>query len=118
MATTLYRRGQVRTTERPAATALVVVDGRIAWFGDEEGAGNHVEAVDAVVDLEGALVLPAFVDAHAHLSHTGMGLRGVDLAGTTSVAQALRAVEDAVRRSGGRPTFVLNWQEQDWAEHR
>ena len=33
-----------------------------------------------VVDLDGALVLPAFVDAHAHLSHTGMGLRGVDLA--------------------------------------
>ena len=82
------------------------------------GADSHADVVDAVVDLDGALVLPAFVDAHAHLSHTGMGLRGVDLAGTTSVSQALRAIEDAARRRGGRPVFALNWQEHDWAEDR
>jgi len=118
MATTLYRRGRVRTPDRPDATALVVVDGRIGWVGDEQGAAGHAEVVDAAVDLDGALVLPAFVDAHAHLSHTGMGLRGVDLTGTASVAQALRAVEVAVRRHGGRPVFALNWQEHDWVEDR
>jgi predicted amidohydrolase YtcJ len=118
MATTLYRRGRVRTPDRPDATALVVVDGRLGWIGDEQGAQGHVDVVDTVVDLDGALVLPAFVDAHAHLSHTGMGLRGVDLSGTTSVLQALRAIEQAVRRGGGRPLFVLNWQEHDWAEDR
>jgi predicted amidohydrolase YtcJ len=118
MATTLYRRGRVHTPDHPDATALVVADGRVAWVGDEPGAAVHADAVDAVVDLEGALVLPAFVDAHAHVSHTGMGLRGVDLAGTTSVAQALRAVEDAVRRRAGRPVFALNWQEHDWVEDR
>ena len=118
MATTLYRRGRVRTPDHPEATALVVADGRVAWLGDETGAGTHADAVDTVVDLGGALVLPAFVDAHAHVSHTGMGLRGVDLAGTTSVAQALRAVEEAARRRGGRPVFALNWQEHDWAEDR
>ena len=118
MATTLYRRGRVRTPDRPDATALVVVDGRLGWIGDEQGAQGHVDVVDAVVDLDDALVLPAFVDAHAHLSHTGMGLRGVDLSGTTSVPQALRAIEQAVRRRGGRPLFVLNWQEHDWAEDR
>ena len=118
MATTLYRRGRVRTPDRPDATALVVVDGRIGWMGTEAGADGHADVVDAVVDLEDALVLPAFVDAHAHLSHTGMGLRGVDLAGTTSVVQALRAIEDAGRRRGGRPVFALNWQEHDWVEQR
>ena len=118
MPTTLFRRGRVRTPDRPDATALVVVDGRLAWLGDEPGADGHADVVDAEVDLDGALVLPAFVDAHAHLSHTGMGLRGVDLAGTTSTTQALRAIEDAVRRHGGRPVFALNWQEHDWAEDR
>ena len=118
MPTTLFRRGRVRTPDRPDATAFVVVDGRLAWLGDEPGADGHADVVDAEVDLDGALVLPAFVDAHAHLSHTGMGLRGVDLAGTTSTAEALRAIEDAVRRHGGRPLFALNWQEHDWAEDR
>ena len=118
MPTTLFRRGRVRTPERPDATAFVVVDGRIAWVGDESGADGHTDVVDDEVDVDGALVLPAFVDAHAHLSHTGMGLRGVDLAGTTSTTGALRAIEDAVRRHGGRPLFALNWQEHDWAEDR
>ena len=118
MPTTLFRRGRVRTPDRPDATAFVVVDGRLAWLGDEPGADGHADVVDAEVDLDGALVLPAFVDAHAHLSHTGMGLRGVDLAGTTSTTEALRAIEDAVRRHGGRPLFALNWQEHDWAEDR
>src|SRR5690349_1651402 len=118
MPTTLFRRGLVRTPDRPDATALAVVDGRIAWLGDESGADGHADVVDDEVDLGGALVLPAFVDANAHLSHTGMGLRGVDLAGTTSTTGALRAIEQAVRRHGGRPLFALNWQEHDWAEDR
>ena len=118
MATTLYRRGRVHTPDRAETTSLVVVDGRVGWVGDEEGAAGHADVVDSVIDLDGGHVLPAFVDAHVHLSHTGMGLRGVDLAGTTSVTGALRAVEDAVRRRGGRPVFVLNWQEHDWVEDR
>ena len=101
MTTTLYRRATVRTPDHPRATALAVEGPRIAWIGDEDGAQRHVDGVDAVVDLDGALVLPGFVDAHAHLSHTGMGLRGVDLARTGSVAEALRAIEAASRR---RPT--------------
>lgn len=119
MPTTLYRNGHLHCPERPGATALVVgPDGRVDWLGDEVGADRHAEAVDSVVDLDRGLVLPAFVDAHVHLSHTGMGLRGVDLSGTTSVTAALRAVEADVRRRGGRPVFALNWQEQDWVEGR
>ena len=119
MASSLYRRGRVVTPERPNATAFVVgSDGRIAWVGDEAGADLHAEGVDDVVDLEDGLVLPAFVDAHVHVSHTGLGLRGVDLTGTTSVAEALRSIGEAVRRRRGRPVFALNWQEQHWVERR
>ena len=119
MSTTLYRGGIVHTPDHPGASALVVGDdGRIAWIGDEEGAESHRDGVDTVLDLDGGLVLPAFVDAHVHLSHTGMGLRGVDLGATTSVAQALRRIEEAARRHGGRPIFAFGWQEQAWAEGR
>ncbi len=118
MATTLYRRAALRTPARADASALVVEGARVAWIGDEQGAQGHLDGVDEVVDLDGALILPGFVDAHAHVSHTGMGLRGVDLAGTSSVVAALRAIEDAARRRGGRPVFAFNWQEQDWPEGR
>jgi predicted amidohydrolase YtcJ len=119
MPTTLYRRGRVRAPERPAATALVVGDdGRIAWLGDEGGADRHADAVDTVVDLGGALVLPGFVDAHTHLSHTGLGVRGVDLTGTRTVTEALDRIADAAREAPGRPVFAHGWQEQDWTGAR
>lgn len=119
MPTTLYRRGLVHAPERPGATALVVGDdGRIAWLGDEAGADRHVGGADAVVDLGGAVVLAGFVDAHAHVSHTGLGLRGVDLVGTRTVTEALDRVADAARESPGRPVFAHGWQEQDWTGGR
>lgn len=119
MPTTLYRRGRVRTPDHPTATALVVGDdGTLVWVGDEDGADRHADAVDAVHDLDGALVLPGFVDAHAHVSHTGFGLRGVDLSGTRTVTEALDLVADAARRGRGRPVFAHGWQEQDWTGGR
>ncbi|NHA68335.1 amidohydrolase [Phycicoccus flavus] len=119
MPTTLYRRGRLRTPEHPTATAVVVGDdGRVAWLGDEAGADGHAGAVDAVVDLDGGLVLAGFVDAHAHVSHTGLGMRGVDLAGTRTVTEALDLVAAAARATPGAPVFAHGWQEQDWTRER
>ncbi len=119
MPTTLYRRGRVRAAGHPGATALVAGDdGRIAWCGGERGADRHAPAVDRVVDLAGALVLPGFVDAHTHLSHTGLAVRGVDLTGARTVTEALDRIADAARESPDRPVFAHGWQEQDWTEAR
>ncbi len=119
MPTTLFRHGRVRAPGHPAATALVVGDdATIVWLGDEVGADTHAEVVDAVVDLDDALVLPGFVDAHAHVSHTGLGLRGVDLAGARTVTEALDLVAAAARSGRGRPVFAHGWQEQDWTGGR
>ena len=119
MPTTLYRRGKGPHPDHPAPPPS-------SWAPTAGSPGSATRPVPTATATPStpwststaALVLPAFVDAHVHLSHTGMGLRGVDLGGTTSVVEALRAVEDAVRRRGGRPVFALNWQEQDWAEGR
>ncbi|WP_369820376.1 amidohydrolase [Phycicoccus sp. Soil803] len=117
---TLYRGGFVYTPIDPFANAMVVDEatGTIAWIGGDDAAAVHVDAVDEVVDLDGALVTPAFVDAHAHVSQTGAGLRGVDLGTTRSVAEALSRIEDAARRSQGRPVYAPNWDQDHWAEHR
>lgn len=119
MPSTLYRRGRVHTPDHPSATSLVVgEDGHIAWVGDDAGAARHLTQVDAVVELDGALVLPGFVDAHAHLSHTGLAIRGVDLAGARTVTEALDLVAAAARAQPGRPVFAHGWQEQDWTPAR
>ena len=117
---TLYRGGFVYSPIDPFANAMVVDDatGTIAWIGGDDAASVHGDAVDQVVELDGALVTPAFVDAHAHLSQTGAGLRGVDVATTRSAAEALSRIEDAARRQQGRPVYAPNWDEGLWAERR
>ena len=117
---TLYRGGFVYTPNDPFANAIVVDDatGTIAWIGGDDAAAVHVDAVDEVVELDGALVTPAFVDAHAHTSQTGAGLRGVDLGPTQSVVQALSRIEDAARTTQGRPVYAPGWDQGGWAERR
>jgi predicted amidohydrolase YtcJ len=116
VASTLYRRGRVRSPADPFATALLVVDGTVAWVG-QEGAADALDA-DATVDLEDAWVAPAFVDAHVHATSTGLALTGLDLTGCPSLAEALRRVEDAARRTRGGPVLGTGWDETGWPERR
>ena len=116
--TTLYRGGFVYSPVDPFANAMVVDGGAIAWIGGDDAAAVHADAVDEVVQLDGALVTPAFVDAHAHLSQTGAALRGVDVSSAPSLAAALSRVEDAARAQQGRPVYAPNWDERHWPEAR
>ncbi|WP_346767533.1 amidohydrolase [Knoellia koreensis] len=118
--TTLYRGGFVYSPIDPFANAMVVDDatGTIAWIGGDDAASVHADAVDEVVELDGALVTPAFVDAHAHTSQTGAQLRGVDLGTARSAQEALSRIEDGARRERGRPVYAPGWDQGDWAEGR
>jgi len=53
--------------------AVAARDGRVVWTGPEAeiGAALEVPADALVVDVEGAAVVPGFVDAHAHLVWAG-----------------------------------------------
>lgn len=116
---TLFVDGVVHTPADPGATAVLVEDGRIAWLGSEGAALAQRDGVDRVVDLGGALLTPAFVDAHVHITATGMNLAGLDLTGTTGADDVLDRVG---RYCAGLPTgdIVLGhgWDETTWADPR
>jgi predicted amidohydrolase YtcJ len=114
---TLYRNGRVITPVSDGATALVVDDaGRVAWIGD--GAAAPETGLARVVDLTGAFVAPAFVDAHVHATSTGLSLTGLDLRGARSLHEALDRIERAARAGRGRPLLGGGWDETDWPERR
>jgi hypothetical protein len=118
MTTTLLRRGTVYTPTDPFATAMLVADDRVAWVGSEGAAASHADGVDRVVDLAGALVTPAFVDAHVHTTETGLALDGVDLAGTRSLAEALDRLAAHARARPGTALAGSGWDEGTWPEGR
>ena len=109
MASILYRNGVIHSPADPFAEALLVEDGVVAWLGAEDSASSFVSRAETVVDLDGALVTPAFVDAHVHLLSTGMALEGLDLsleADVTTATSAFAAVANRVRdlRRGEMPS--------------
>ncbi|MCZ2264827.1 amidohydrolase family protein, partial [Isoptericola sp. QY 916] len=79
MTSTLYRNGVVHSPADPFAEALLVDDGVVTWLGAEDTAAGLAARADRVIDLDGALVAPGFVDAHVHLLETGLAAESVDL---------------------------------------
>jgi predicted amidohydrolase YtcJ len=112
---TLYRNGRVYSPADPTATALLTVEGRLGWLG----ADGDAPAADRVVDLDGALVTPAFVDAHVHASDTGITLLGLDLAGSRSRREVLDAVaRHAADLPGDGVVVGHGWDESGWGDQR
>ncbi len=116
---TLLTNGSVYSPADPHATAIAFDDGVVTWLGDDTGASSYADGADEVIDLDGKLVTPAFVDAHVHTAGAGAMLTGLDLAGTTSLTDALDRLaafaanlpKDAVIDSAG-------WDETAWPEGR
>jgi len=108
--------GRIYSPWAPNASALLIADAEVAWMGDDATAATM--SAEVTVDLAGALVIPAFVDAHFHTTDTGLSLTGLDLGSAASLADALRAVERAARASGGRPLLGGGWDDTRWPERR
>lgn len=117
--TVLLRRGVVHSPADPFATAMVVAGDRIAWIGSEGAADACVAAADQVVDLDGALVTPAFTDAHVHLTAAGLARTSLDLSGCPSLAVALARISaHAAARPGDRVLLGQGWDPAGWPEGR
>ncbi|MCA2215003.1 amidohydrolase [Jidongwangia harbinensis] len=110
---TRYRNGRFYSAAEPRATAMLVRDGRIVWLGADADA----PAADRTVDLDGALVTPAFVDAHLHATDTGLAFDGLDLSGTRSAGELLDAVAAFARtRPADGVVHGHGWDESTWPD--
>ena len=111
MTTTLLVGGRIYSSQ--AATAMAITDGTIVFVGqDSVGLALHPDA--EVVQLDGAFVAPAFVDAHVHATSAGLLLTGLDLTACASLAECL----DAVRKADGPLVWGHGWDETKWPEGR
>jgi predicted amidohydrolase YtcJ len=80
----------------PEAHQMGLWRGRVVALDDAAAALPAVR----VVDLQGATVLPGFIDAHVHLAWTGLRARSVSVASCLSVEGVLDVIH---RAAGDRP---------------
>ncbi|MCX4744885.1 amidohydrolase [Kitasatospora sp. NBC_01287] len=115
--TVLLRGGTVYSPADPFATAMLIEGEQIAWVGSEGAADAYASVAEEIVDLAGALVTPAFVDAHVHATSTGLALTGLDLSDCASLTEALARIAGHARAHQG-VLIGHGWDETRWPEGR
>jgi predicted amidohydrolase YtcJ len=112
----LLRGGYVHTPSDPHATAVAVEGGQVVWTGDDDAADHFLDNADRVVELEGRLVTPAFVDAHVHLAQTGLAASSAELTGASTKAEALDRIAAQARHSDAAVVLGHGWDETAWPD--
>lgn len=101
----------------PWADCTVVREGRFVFVGAERDAS--VPAGIETLDAGGRLVVPGFIDGHAHLLQTGFAMRGVALKDVPSPEEAAGRVAERVAKTppGGWVTGA-GWDQHQWPDAR
>ena len=93
MTTQLYTNARIFTSDtRRWAESMIVQGERILYVGDA-GTAERLCPDAARIDLESRLVVPGFVDGHAHVIGTGEALGQVSLWGAKSVAEIQQRIK-------------------------
>ena len=78
---------------------VLIVDGdRIAAVGQRALLASAAEAATEIIDLQGATLVPGFIDAHNHLSISALHPRWISVAGITDAAELVDAIREQAAR--------------------
>ena len=79
--------------EQPWAEAVAIKGTDIVYVGDDKGAAAHAGEGTEVVDLQGRLVLPGFVESHFHIVLGAASTSGIHLGMTDTIEDVQRKVK-------------------------
>nr|WP_090277767.1 amidohydrolase [Mycolicibacterium komanii]CRL72712.1 putative TIM-barrel fold metal-dependent hydrolase [Mycolicibacterium komanii] len=107
----VFRNGPIHTVAgpQPWAQAVAVRGNAIAHVGDEAGAMALVGPDTRVIDLQGRLLMPGFVEGHIHPFLGAFLTSGVDLQLPTG-ADALAAIERYAKEHPTGPVRGFGWR--------
>lgn len=104
---------------RPVVAAMAVRDGKVLFTGSVREAMALRGPSSRIVDLDGRVVIPGMVDAHAHLLGLGQSLRNVNLVGAKSYDEVIaRVVSFAKGQPAGTWILGRGWDQNQWGDTR
>ncbi|MDE0074121.1 MAG: amidohydrolase [Gammaproteobacteria bacterium] len=109
--------GKVVTVDdaRPEAEALAVTGYTITAVGTNEEIAGHVGPSTEVVELDGRLVIPGFIEGHGHYMSLGRSKMILDLTTATSWDDIVQMVGEASSRAApGEWVTGRGWHQEKW----
>jgi len=97
---TAFINGKIYTVneKQPYAEAVVVERGTIKFVGATIKVKNYIDDQTEVIDLQGKLMLPGFIDSHLHFTSGGYYLLGINLRPALSKEEFVFILKDYVKK--------------------
>ncbi len=111
--------GKIVTVDdsQPAAQAVAVRGDIIVAAGTDQEIRRYIARNTKVIDLDGALAIPGFIEGHAHLLSLGRAGMRLDLSAARRWEDIVAMVQDAVERVGPGEWIVgRGWHQEKWLE--
>jgi len=94
----ILKNGCIYTLDRDQtwAQAIAIASGQVIYVGSNQGVESYIGPKTATIDLEGKMVVPGFVDAHAHPSQAMDLVSNISLYSLGSVEEYQKAIAEFV----------------------
>ena len=108
--------GKIYTVDNnlTVAQAVVVQNGKIIFVGSNSDAKNIIDDKTEIIDLKGKLMLPGFIDNHAHFISGGFYLLGLNLRHAKSTDEFKFILKKYVETHEGKWITGGNWDHEAW----
>jgi predicted amidohydrolase YtcJ len=113
---TAFINGKIYTVNENQITAqaVVVENNKIIFVGSDDDANQFIDSSTNVINLEGKLMLPGFIDNHVHFITGGFYLLGIDLRPANSTTEFRKILNDYVEKYPTRWITGGYWDHEKW----
>ena len=115
----VLRGGKIVTVDdrQPEAQAIAILGDTIERLGSNEEIRAFIGPVTRVIELNGALATPGFIDAHAHFTGVGEAARNLKLSTAKDWNDIVRMVAEAAQKAKpGEWILGRGWHQEKWSE--
>jgi predicted amidohydrolase YtcJ len=113
----VLRNGNVVTVDAatPNGTAIAMAGDTIVAVGSDEEIAAYVGSGTEIIDLEGQLAIPGFIDSHGHFLGVGDAQMQLDLMSVANWDEIVAMVETAVADApAGTLVRGRGWHQEKW----
>ena len=100
---------------RPWADAVAITGDRITAVGSSAEINKLARPVTRVIDAQGRMLVPGFIDSHVHFVEGGFGLTSVQLRDAKTRDEFIRRIGEHARKLPAAAWMLEgNWDHQNW----
>lgn len=114
----VLRNGRIVTVDdaKPEGQAIAVTAGKVTFVGSNAEIARYVGAKTQVIDLQGQLAIPGFIEGHGHFSGIGAAKLGLELMPTKSWNEIVAMVGEAAKKAKpGQWIVGRGWHQEKWS---